>query len=71
MHYLDTNRNAEGESTCLARKGPAGLPQRNLDPQSHNQPLLDSHTAHTKRKHTPINKHTPSNKTIKHALHNS
>jgi hypothetical protein len=25
MHYLGTNRNAEGESTCLARKCPVGL----------------------------------------------
>jgi hypothetical protein len=60
MHYLGTNRNAEGEFTCLAQKRPMGLPQTNSGPLSHNQRLLrDSHITHTKIKHTPINKHAP------------
>jgi hypothetical protein len=53
---------AEGESTCLAQKRLAGLPQTSLGPVPHNRLLIESRVAHTKRKHTPINNHTPFNK---------
>jgi hypothetical protein len=39
MHYLGTNRNAEGESTCLARKCPVGCPRTSLVRLPHSQLL--------------------------------
>jgi hypothetical protein len=51
---------AEGESTCLARKCLMDRPQTNSVLLPHNQLQIESHIAHTKRKHTPINKQTPS-----------
>jgi hypothetical protein len=56
MHYLGTNRNVDGESTCLARNGHVGLPQRNLDPLSHNQPLIGTRTYRTYKKKAYTNK---------------
>jgi hypothetical protein len=48
----------ERESTCLVQKCHVGLPWTNLGPLPHNKILRDSHITHTKRKYTPINKHT-------------
>jgi hypothetical protein len=39
MHYFGTNRNAEGESTCLARKCPVGRPRTSLVRLPHSQLL--------------------------------
>jgi hypothetical protein len=39
MHYLGTNRNTEGGSTCLARKCPVGRPQTCLVSLPHIQLL--------------------------------
>jgi hypothetical protein len=39
MHYLSTNRNAEGESTCLARKHHVGRPRTSLVLLPHSQLL--------------------------------
>jgi hypothetical protein len=39
MHYFGTNRNAEGESTCLARKCPMSRPRTSLIRLPHNQLL--------------------------------
>jgi hypothetical protein len=39
MHYLGTNRNAEGESTCLERKCHVGRPRMCLVPLPHSQLL--------------------------------
>jgi hypothetical protein len=50
MYYLGTNRNAEGESTFLAQKFPADLPQTNSGPLSLNQFLIMWHITHTKQK---------------------
>jgi hypothetical protein len=47
MHYLGTNRNAEGESTCLVQTCPAGCLR------------MYSHIVHTKENIHQINKHTP------------
>ena len=62
MHYLGTNRNAEGESTCLAQASPADRPRTSSDHLPHNPLLIESHSAHTKIKHKPINKHAPFHK---------
>jgi hypothetical protein len=62
MCYLGAIRNVEGGSTCLDQKCPAGLPQTKSGPLPQNQLIIDSHIVHTKRKHTPINKHTPLHK---------
>jgi hypothetical protein len=48
MHYLGTNRNAAGESTCLAQKCHVDRPQTNSDPLPHNELLITSPIAHTK-----------------------
>ena len=56
MYYLGTIRNAEGESTCLAQKFPADLPQTSSGLLPHNQLLTDSDITHIKIKHTPFNK---------------
>ena len=50
---------AEGESTCLAQASPADRPRTSSDHLPHNPLLIESHSAHTKIKHTPINKHAP------------
>jgi hypothetical protein len=50
---------AEGESTCLAQASPADRPRTSSDRLPHNPLLIESHSAHTKIKHTPINKHAP------------
>jgi hypothetical protein len=39
MQYLGTNRNAEGESTCLAQKCPVGRPRTSLIRLPHSQLL--------------------------------
>jgi hypothetical protein len=39
MHYLGTNRNGEGESTCLARKCHVGRPRMSLVRLPHSQLL--------------------------------
>jgi hypothetical protein len=39
MHYLGANRNAEGESTCLARTCPLGRPRTSLVRLPHSQLL--------------------------------
>ena len=53
---------AEGESTCLAQASPADRPRTSSDHLPHNPLLIESHSAHTKIKHTPINKHAPLHK---------
>jgi hypothetical protein len=40
MHYLGTNRDAEGESTWLAQKFSMGRPQTDSDPLPHNRLLV-------------------------------
>ena len=51
---------AEGESTCLARKFPAGRPRTCLVRLPHNQLLIiDLCIVHTKEYVRKINKHTP------------
>jgi hypothetical protein len=62
MYYLGTIRNTEVESTFLAQKFPAHLPQTSSGLLPHNQLLIDSHIAHTRRQHAPINKQTSFNK---------
>ena len=60
MHYLGTNRNAEGEPTCLVRMCLVGHPRTSLVRQPHNQLLIiDSRIVHTKEYVRQINKHTP------------
>jgi hypothetical protein len=60
MHYLDTNRNAKGESTCLARTCPVGRPRTSLVRLPHSQLLIiDSRIVYTKEYVRQINKHTP------------
>jgi hypothetical protein len=60
MHYLGTNRNAEGESTCLDRTCPVGRPRTSLVRLPHSQLLIiDSRIVHTKEHVHQINKHTP------------
>jgi hypothetical protein len=60
MHYLCTNRNAEGESTCLDRMSHVGRPQTSLVRLPHIQLLIiDSRIVHTKEYVRQINKHTP------------
>jgi hypothetical protein len=60
MHYLGTNRNAEGESTCLARMCPVGRPRTSLVRLPHSQLLIiDSRIVHTKDYIRQINKHSP------------
>jgi hypothetical protein len=60
MHYLGTNRNAKGESTCLDRTCPVGRPRTSLVRLPHCQLLIiDSHIVHTKEYVRQINKHTP------------
>jgi uncharacterized C2H2 Zn-finger protein len=71
MHYLDTNRNAEGESTCLVRTCPMGRPRTCLVRVPHNQQLIiDSRIVHTKEYVRQINKihHYMSN--IDHYINN-
>jgi hypothetical protein len=51
-----------GGSTTLDQNRPVDLPQTSLGLLIHNQLLNDSHIIHTKRKHTPINKHTSLHK---------
>jgi hypothetical protein len=60
MHYLGTNRNAEGESTCLVQTCPMGPPRTCLVRLPHIQLLIiDSRIVHTKEYVRQINKHTP------------
>jgi hypothetical protein len=60
MHYLGTNRNAEGESTCLGRTCPMGRPRTSLVRLPHSQLLIiDLCIVHTKEHIHQINKHTP------------
>jgi hypothetical protein len=60
MHYLGTNRNIEGESTCLVRMCHVGRPRTCLVRLPHNQLLIiDSCIVHTKEYVRQINKHTP------------
>jgi hypothetical protein len=60
MHYLSTNRNAEGESTCLVRTYPVGRPRTCLVRLPHIQLLIiDSRIVHTKEYIRQINKHKP------------
>jgi hypothetical protein len=60
MHYLGTNRNAEGESTCLVRICLVGRPRTCLVRLPHIQLLIiDSRIVHTKEYICQINKHTP------------
>jgi hypothetical protein len=60
MHYLGTNRNAEGESTRLARTCPAGRPRTSLVRLPHNQLLTSIHISYIqKNTYAKINKHTP------------
>jgi hypothetical protein len=60
MCYLGTNRNAEGESTCLAQTCPVGRPRTSLVRLPHNQLLIiDSRIVHTKDYIRQINKHSP------------
>jgi hypothetical protein len=58
MHYLDTNRNAEGESTCLAETCPRGC-LRTYWVTTESASNTDSHIVHTKENIHQINKHTP------------
>jgi hypothetical protein len=53
---------AEGESTCLAQKYPVVRLRTYSNHLPHNRILIESHIAHTKIKHTPINKHAPLHK---------
>jgi hypothetical protein len=49
MYYLGTNRNAEGESTCLDRTCPVGRPRMCLVHLPHSQLLIiDLRIIHTK-----------------------
>jgi hypothetical protein len=60
MHYLYTNRNAEGESTCLIQTCLVGRPRTCLVRLPHNQLLIiDSRIVHTKEYVHQITKHTP------------
>jgi hypothetical protein len=60
MHYLGTNRNTWGESTCLDQTCPVGRSQTCLVRLPHNQLLInDSRIVHTKEYVHKINKHTP------------
>jgi hypothetical protein len=50
----------EGESTCLVQKCHVDRPQTNSVLLPHNQLLMESHIAHTKRKQTPFHEqHSP------------
>jgi hypothetical protein len=63
MHYLGTNRNAEGESTCLDRTCPVGRLRTSLGRLHHSQLLIiDLCIVHTKEYVRQINKHTPLHK---------
>jgi hypothetical protein len=53
---------AEGESTCLAQKYHAVRLRTYSNPLPHSRLLIESHIAHAKIKHTPINKHAPLHK---------
>jgi hypothetical protein len=48
---------AEGESTCLAQASPVVRLRTYPNPQPQSRLLIESHSANTKIKHTPINKH--------------
>jgi hypothetical protein len=62
MHYLGTNRNAEGQSTCLDRMCHVGRPWTCLVRLPHSQLLIiDSRIVHTKEYVGQINEHTPLN----------
>jgi hypothetical protein len=50
---------AKGESTCLAQTCHADRLRTYSNPLPHSPLLIESHIAHTKIKHTPVNKHAP------------
>jgi hypothetical protein len=63
MHYLGTNRNGGGDSTCLDRTCPMGRHRTSLVRLPHNQLLIiDPCIVHTKDYIRQINKHTPLHK---------
>jgi hypothetical protein len=49
MHYLGTNINAEGESTCLARTCPMGRPRTSLVRLPHSQLLTSIRISYTQK----------------------
>jgi 5-methylthioribose kinase len=53
---------AEGESSCLAQASPVVRLRTYSNPLPHSRLLIESHIAHTKIKHTQINKHAPLHK---------
>jgi hypothetical protein len=60
MHYFGTNRNEEGESTCLARKCPVGTSSNEFGlSTSQSTSSIDLRIVHTKEYVHQINKHTP------------
>jgi hypothetical protein len=60
MHYLGTNRNAEGESSCLDRLCHVGRRRTSLVCLPHSQLLIiNSRIVNTKDYVRQINKHTP------------
>jgi hypothetical protein len=60
MHYLDTNRNAEGESTCLAEGESCGSSSNEFGSStSQSTCSIDLRIVHTKEYVCQINKHTP------------
>jgi hypothetical protein len=73
MHYLVTNRNGEGESTCLAQGCPAGCLRTSLVRLPHSQLLISIHISYIQKKtytkeiniHHYINNHIPGNYTYK------
>jgi hypothetical protein len=73
MHYLGTNRNVEGESTCLPQGCPAGRLRTSLVRLPHSQLLILIHISYIQKKiytkeiniHHYINNHIPRNYTYK------
>jgi hypothetical protein len=49
MHYLGTNRNAEGESTCLARKYLVCRPRTSLVRLPHSQLLASIYVSYIQK----------------------
>jgi hypothetical protein len=49
MHYFGTNRNAEGESTCLARKCPMGCSWTSLVRLPHSQLIASIYVSYIQK----------------------
>jgi hypothetical protein len=57
MHYFGTNRNAEGVSTCLARKCPMDRPRTSLVRLPQSTSSINLRIVHKKEYVRQINKH--------------